>query len=319
MGLASAAAVCAALGLGRPCEPAPRFVARGAMGEVWEVRTERGRWALKALFAWVDAPPLPGDVEVQLAARAAGLALPRPVVHEGVAVVEVDGRRHRAYEWVDVLPELRPPVDEGVAADVGRILATVHQLPVPPEGAVDDWYTTAPSVDELGALADAAARRGAGWASALRAALPAVEGLLPCVSADHGPIVLAHGDLTPANVLPVAGGGLVTLDWENVGPLPADEELAATVIAWCASEGRVATGPAAALLDGYRSAGGRAALDPARSCSMIVCTTLNYLRVVAEQALDDPEHRSFAEDRLAHLLGPAGGVAGLLGAVRSLP
>jgi aminoglycoside phosphotransferase (APT) family kinase protein len=126
------------------------------------------------------------------------------------------------------------------------------------------------------------------------------------VPTDHGPARLCHRDIDPSNVMPLAGDGpYVVLDWENAGPLAADAELASALHIWCAGAGVVRLDSAQSFLEGYRAAGGDADLDPRRSWSMAVSTGVNFLSVMAEQAMADDEHRSFAEGQLHALCAGA--------------
>lgn len=297
--VAGMAAVAEALALGR-VEAGPVFVARGAMGEVWRLDTETGAWAVKALFEWGEAPVRPGDVDVQLAALGAGIRLPRPVLTaDGRAVVTVSGARYRAYEWVDLDPPTPRPAPPPRAAEAGDLLGRMHKLELPADGDVDEWYRVPAPAGELEALAERAVAEGRPWAEAFSRALPAVERLRAFVPDDPGRARLCHRDFEPTNILPSAGDGpYLALDWENAGPLAPDAELASALHLWSAGEGVVLRPSAQAFLDGYRSAGGDAQLDPGRSWSMTVCTGVNFLAVMAEQAMADDEHRAFAERQL---------------------
>lgn len=288
----------------------PQYVARGAMGEIWHVRTETGRFALKELFDWVDCEPLPFDVAVQHAAAATGIQLPRPVVANDEAIRTVAGRRFRAYEWVDLADEVTPPVDAKHARDVGGCLARIHRLDIDiPEGlSVDAWYRTPPSPARLDELHDEACRAAEPWADHLLARRDVIRELASLVEEPQGATAVCHRDFDPTNVIPArATGELVVLDWENVGPLAIDQELAATVHAWTTSTttGTAHLAAARQLLDGYHHAGGPAILDGTRSFSMAVSTALNFTVVMAEQALDaqaDDHHRDFGRRQLNDLL-----------------
>lgn len=272
------------------------------MGEVWKVLTDGGAWAVKALFPWAVSEPLPRDVDVQLAALESGIALPRPVVHHGSAVVTVESRQYRAYEWVELAPPVQPPAPAAVAHEAGSILGRVHTLPITVDGDVDDWYTTTPDPSTLAELADAARSADAWWGAVLGSSLPLVAGLRDLVAIDHSPPGLCHRDFDVSNVVPATGSNaLVTLDWENVGPLPQDQELASALLAWCTSSGAAEPRAIDAFLDGYRAAGGSVVVRP-ESFSMAVCTSLNFLRVMAEQSLDRDEHLDYADARLEELL-----------------
>lgn len=317
--------VLAAFGRDRPSAPAT-FVARGAMGEVWKVDLAGGPVAVKALLPWADAVERPADIDVQLAAAAAGVELPAPLLDgEGRAVVAVDGRRYRAYEWVDLDDELDPPLDADLAREAGAQLGRIHALglPVPApaddgESPVDRWYRAPPSKDRLVALARAGTSDARHWSYALIASFGMIDELLAAVGfvtespvappaatpiAGAGPAVLSHRDFSLRNVIPRrADGRLVVIDWENAGPIDPDQELAAALVDLATSRGTAAPEAVAGLLDGYRSAGGCAVMAGGPSFRMAVCTTLNYLVVLAEQALsDDP----YAEVEIDGLLGAA--------------
>ena len=127
--------------LGRVVSSA-EFVARGAMGEIWRISTDQGRWATKLLFDWVEARAAPFDLEVQRTAAAAGVPLPRPVTDEkGAAVASLGTERVRVYEWVEIRPH-RYPIDSATAVEVGRLLGLVHSMPLGTDGEVDPWYTS---------------------------------------------------------------------------------------------------------------------------------------------------------------------------------
>lgn len=299
-----AAAVAEAFGLGRPVGT-PVFAARGAMGEVWRLPTDRGPWAVKALFAWVDAPARPPDVDLQLVAHGAGVPLPLPVLAaDGRAVVELAGRRYRAYEWVDLDPPLTMPAPPDRAAEAGALLAALHRLPLASQGDVDPWYTTPATTEELATLGARAVAAGRPWASDFVAVLPVAEDLRRHASKRHGEVRLCHRDVDPSNLVPLAGGGpVVVMDWENCGPLAPDQEVASAMQLWASGASSVRADSARAFLAGYRDAGGDATLDPSSSWSMAVCTAINFLGVMGAQALADDEHREFAEDRLRRMCG----------------
>lgn len=273
------------------------------MGEVWKLATDTGAWAVKSLFEWGDAPARPADVDVQLAALGAGIPLPRPMLTaDDRAVVTIGGTRYRTYEWVELDPPTPRPAPPGRAAEAGELLGRLHRLDLPTDGEVDEWYTTPAPASDLEELGERAMAEGRPWADAFVAALPAVERLRPFVSDDHGPARLCHRDFEPTNVLPLAGDGpYVVLDWENAGPLPADAELASALHVWCGGRGAVRLDSAESFLESYRAARGDVELDPDRSWAMTVSTAVNFLAVMAEQAMADDEHRDFAERQLGEL------------------
>lgn len=331
-----AAAVLTLLGIDGAPVAEPRFVARGAMGEVWRVDTEVGAFAVKALFPWADVPARPADLAVQLAARRAGVPLPRPVVSPtGDAVVAFGGRAHRAYEWVELGPRWTGPAPADLAAEAGAHLGRIHGLawpvPAPADGGgdpVDAWYREAPSKDRLAALARAGEAGARPWSYALIASFGLIDELLvtadlfapsplapatPRIGSGRQPgtragseagrdltdAIVSHRDFHRDNVLPRAGGaGLVVIDWENCGPVDPAQELASAVVEVATGAGRCDGEVAAAFVAAYRGTGGGARISGGPCFAMAVCTTLNYVVVLADQALSGDAQAEVILDEL---------------------
>ena len=276
------------------------------MGEVWRVETDTGLLALKSLFSWADYPDRPADVEVQLAAADAGVRLPRPLLAGDRAVIDASGGRYRAYEWAELGPRLPVPLTTDVAGEAGRTLGVIHSLGLPLEDTaapgddpVDDWYRTPPSKDRLVSLVRAGMGEARPWAPVVIAMLGAIDELLAAVAGGSGELTVCHRDFTVENVLPaVDGDGLVVIDWENAGPLGADQELAAAVLEFATGAGAVDEAAANAFLVGYQRAGGTAHIEGATSFATVVYTALNYMRVLMEQSMEDDGHREFADATL---------------------
>ena len=113
-------------------------VARGELGEIRRLETDRGAWAVKQGFepAEDDDDPEHGAT-FQLACWEAGVPSPRPVgTPEGRFSVEVAGEQVRVYTWVD----LADP-DTGLdPAAVGELLARMHAVRLEDDGPVDEWF-----------------------------------------------------------------------------------------------------------------------------------------------------------------------------------
>jgi Ser/Thr protein kinase RdoA (MazF antagonist) len=283
----------------------PAYVARGAMGEIWRLETGRGSWAVKWQFPWAPPDPRPGDLRVQAAAAGAGIPLPAPVLTAaGDAVVLAGDRRVRVYEWADVEDPGEPPVGAAAAAEAGRLLGLLHGLALPAPGFIDAWYTQSPPPRTWAALADRASAAGAAWGSPLAGASVLLAELEALIGPPPGtPPIACHRDFSPDNVRARRPGGqLVVLDWEDAGPLHAERELGYVLLGWAASGPHFDAAAAEALLGGYAAAsGGRPELG-AGCFGTAVAARLNFLYVMASQALDDPAHRSFAERQVASML-----------------
>lgn len=299
-----AAAIAEAFDLGVVAEP-PAYVARGAMGEIWRLTTHRARWAVKCLFEWDPPPPIPPDLSIQLAAVAAGIRLPRPITTPtGQAVVKVGPSLVRAYDWVDLGEPLAAPVDVDVAAEIGRVLGVLHGLGLPVTEQVDSWYITAPKASVWRPLVERAMTAEVSWAVEFDLQVPLLCELGGFVAgAVSGPPIVCHRDFGPDNVLPAeADGLLVVLDWENAGALHADGEVASALLNWTTGRGQIDAEAADALITAHGRAGGPHLRLCRSSFNVEVATTLNFLKVMVDQALDDPIHRDFATRMVTSML-----------------
>ena len=66
--------------------------------------------------------------------------------------------------------------------------------------------------------------------------------------------------------------------------------------------GQFVRAAADALLSGYAAASGRDAQLEAGAFATAVAGHLNFLRVMADQAIGDPAHRRYAEEQITSLL-----------------
>jgi Ser/Thr protein kinase RdoA (MazF antagonist) len=128
--------------------------------------------------------------------------------------------------------------------DTGRVLARVdHSL-----WRVHRWVNAHPITTPT--LIDAA-HVGALLARIHRAGTGVVGGT-----------VRSHTDLDPKNVLKERGGRLVAVDWDAAGRICPQEELVQVSLEWGLRPRRVDTPAVAAVVTGYRDAGGPALCRP---------------------------------------------------------
>jgi Ser/Thr protein kinase RdoA (MazF antagonist) len=213
--------VARAYALGEPLGPAV-YAARGELGRIWRLDTERGSWAVKELLVPAEESAAREDAAFQMAARKAGVRLPRPVTTAEGRVL-LDGR-WRVYEWVDLAPG-----EVVTSAELGVVTAGLHRVEHPASGPVVPWFCE--PVGRAGWEELAAA--GGEWAPALERALPdlvALDALV--IPPGSGPLVTTcHRDVNVENIRRAAGGGVVVLDWENCGPARPVWELAGILAA----------------------------------------------------------------------------------------
>jgi Ser/Thr protein kinase RdoA (MazF antagonist) len=252
-------------------------VAFGRLGEIWQLVTERGRFAVKHSRFEVSAADTEFDAAYQDLVRLSGVPMPA-VVHtvDGRVAADIDGCHVRIYDWVDVLPADRR-LDVG---EVGRLLAAIHAVGVSTNEPVDGWY-----VDPVGAEAwqDLLVRlrmADAPFVDRLTALLPAVVEAEGILSAPRR-VQVCHRDLWADNVWRTPGGGLVVLDWENSGPGDVNGELGCALFEYGLREpDRMRT-----LYAAYLDAGGPGRLAARGDLTMLVAQLGNIARVGCERWL----------------------------------
>jgi len=268
----------------------------GWSNRVWRLSTPRGDYAVKELRnAWGEPrwrEWLAEGWRLELAARAAGVAMPAPVANPatGDALAYVrrsDGSGEvavRLHLWVASTAVPREPVDRDLAQWVGGALATVHSLALRP--TVTDLYAGRIGLTTADVWPDLVARSRtarAPWAESLVAA----EHLARRASAllepwDPADEVLCHGDVDQKNLL-VAADGPQLCDWDVVLPrLPAHDlaEAAMSMASWRSVE------TAAAVLEGYRQGGGAARRLVPSDLGPSLASRLGWIRFTVDRSLE---------------------------------
>ncbi|MDG4826317.1 phosphotransferase [Asanoa sp. WMMD1127] len=195
----------------------PAYAARGELGRIWRLATTRGVWAVKEALVPVAESDAAADVSFQLAAAAAGLPLPRPVLTtDGQVTVRGADAVWRVYEWVD----LDPAAPDPSAADLGALLARLHRVPHRAAGPVGDWFAAPLGRERWSAVAAALPAMAARLAE-----LVGVEALVR--PPNPAQVRTCHRDVNAENIRHTTAGPLVVLDWENSGPAEPRRELAA--------------------------------------------------------------------------------------------
>jgi aminoglycoside phosphotransferase (APT) family kinase protein len=200
-------------------------VAFGRLGEIWQLVTDQGRFAVKHTQFAISAADAELEATFQESVRRAGVPVPAVVrAADGSVVADIGGATVRVYEWVDVMASDRG-LDPG---ELGRLLAAIHAVHVPADRPVDGWYVDPVGVEAWQELVARLRIAAAPFVDRLAALLPAVveaEGILTAPRR----VQVCHRDLWADNVRRTPGGGLVVLDWENSGPGDVSGELGCVV------------------------------------------------------------------------------------------
>lgn len=231
----------------------------GGVNRVSRVRTERGEYAVHQLLG------MPDDVDVlercdwvaslELAALAAGVRAPAPVLAPGATAVVLPGAAggFTVHEWYDALPVDAGTTSEAFAASLGDAVARIHSLDHR-EPSNADALARRPTAAEWTALANRADAAGLSWASLIRAASDPLEDALHTLDAwdaqAAAPTVSSHRDLTSANLL-TDDGVAVLIDWESAGLTTTSAEIGRTALDNFLSGDTLDHALLSAYLDGY--------------------------------------------------------------------
>jgi Ser/Thr protein kinase RdoA (MazF antagonist) len=210
-----------AFGLGRASSLSDP-VARGELGEVRRLVTERGTWAVKQAFDGGTEAADEDSTTYHRACWQAGLPTPEPIRSaSGSFVTAVAGEQLRLYAWVD----LEDP-DTGLdPAEVGELLARLHAVRWPASGPVHEWFEAPIGEREWKGVLRASRAAGAPYAERLAKLVPGlleVESILTPMP----PVQTCHLDLWADNLRRTPDGGLCVIDFDNCGPADPSRELA---------------------------------------------------------------------------------------------
>ena len=201
-------------------EHAQVLSARQSFNLVAHVRVGEQELGLRLAPAVHVYPHGSAEAERSLLEHLAAVGCRVPRVHaapDGSSSVVVDlPHGPRACMLLDWVPgeDVRRPVSDGDATDLGRLSATLHrcapEADLPPAGTLDGrrvlTFRVPDRIDEAGTQAPL-----------LRAAHAAAQqGLDEVWRSVRGPAPLLHGDLTPANLVRSPEGTLVPIDFQDV-------------------------------------------------------------------------------------------------------
>jgi hypothetical protein len=237
-------------------------IARGVIGQIWHLDTSLGSWAVKEWFDEPVADELEEGARFQEAAAAAGVPSP-PVIRTaaGGLLAPLDGTTTRVQGWVE-LNDRDPMLDP---AEVGRLVAVLHQVPFAGRHPIDPWYTESIGRLRWEQLADASAIAGAPFAVQLMSRVNELVELDALVAPPRD-LRTCHRDLWADNLRSTPSRKLCLIDWEDCGLADPSMELA--LVVW--EFGRTDPRRVRALHDAYVDAGGPGRVRDESDFSMVI-------------------------------------------------
>jgi Ser/Thr protein kinase RdoA (MazF antagonist) len=263
-------------------------VERGEQGQIAQLATELGMWAVKVGFEGYESDEDGEGVAFQMAAQAAGIPVPGVVTASaGDVVADVGGVIVRVYEWVELLPADRTLDPERV----GALVAGIHRVEFAGSRPQDPWYTDpvgAAGWDSLIAQLTSAQAPFTAELVELRDELVAVDALVEPAR----DLRTCHRDLWADNIRVTGDGGLCVIDWDNCGLADPGQELSGVLFEfWGGDSDR-----ARALYRAYRRAGGPGRVDRRGSFSMTIAQ-LGHIAEAACRIWLDPATSRAERDR----------------------
>jgi hypothetical protein len=254
-----------AFGLGR-AQSLSAPVARGELGQVRRLVTDRGTWAVKESLEDVDDRGVDAFERSGAFHRACwgiGIATPEPRPTPGGSMTaRVSGELLRAYGWVD----LHDPDTALDPVEVGALLAALHAVRRPGVGAVHNWFESPVGEREWRAVLKASRGAGAPYADRLAELLPhllAVESILSPMAG----VQTCHLDLWSDNLRRrTSDGAACVIDFDNAGPADPSREAAMVVFEF----GRGDAARQRGIYDAYRDAGGPGRITSRADCALTV-------------------------------------------------
>jgi Ser/Thr protein kinase RdoA (MazF antagonist) len=284
-------------------------VARGRLGSIWRLDTERGSWAVKQVSG-EDGGELLEGAAFQEAVLAAGV--PTPAVRRtraGELIADCGGMRARVHAWVD-LHDPDPGLDP---VEVGQLVAGLHRVEFAGTIGLDPWYTEPVGAARWSELVSGLRACGAPFADELDALRPELVAMEALLGGPPRELRTCHRDLWADNVRATRMGGLCVFDFDNAGLADPSQELALVLVEYGAEPGR-----AGAIRAAYADAGGPGRVaDPtdfampiaqlshivAEGCRRWMCATTDAERADNEawvrEFVDRPLTRAVIETLLA--------------------
>lgn len=294
--------LCSRLDIGVPGRELCR-VYGGYHHRMWQLETDRGRYAIKQLAPDVDIGNPDSVSHYNLTESIAEAFVGRgiPAIHalerrgEHLQIIEDIG--YLVYPWTDAVALGRHEIAEKHVFHVARILAKMHCADVAFPQLEDTKFDFHPE-EKMKALVSRAVACNVRNASILSDQLPSfmriVKAQRDAINVMEKRVVVSHGDADHRNVLWSPSGEPILIDWESARRLSPTYEIIVQALDWSGITSTFQHDLFAKMIAAYRKAGGVIEVDPQRaSFDCILGDWLNWLmfNVGRSLNLEDAEER----------------------------
>jgi hypothetical protein len=176
-------------------------VERGEQGQVWQLETELGLWAIKTSFELAEEELDGEDAAFQMAAHDAGVPVPAVVL---TGARPRSSRRSHPNCWK--VPAVRRSAKAPKVRGSARSFAAMHRVPFTGRRPEDPWYTEPVGAPAWDRLIEELIAEGAPFAAdmaAMRDGLVEAESVIEPARE----LCTCHRDLWADNLRPTASGG----------------------------------------------------------------------------------------------------------------
>jgi hypothetical protein len=252
-------------------------VARGEVGQIWQLTASSGTWAVKEALGTAAVDDHNVSTAFHDAAVSAGVLA--PALHRttgGLVSAPVGATVVRVFEWAD----LRPPDIHMDVADVGAVLARLHRVRFDGTSPPDPWFSEAVGAARWDELIESLRTAGSRLASRFarwRDEFVALEGWL---AAPHE-LRMCHRDLWADNLRQTTSGMPCVIDWDNAGAADPSQELAMVLFEFASGDEHRAR----ALVTAYRDAGGAGRVRDRGDFSMAITVLAHIAEHICRQWL----------------------------------
>jgi Ser/Thr protein kinase RdoA (MazF antagonist) len=261
-------------------------VARGELGEIRRLDTDRGTFAIKRELESWSVDEAERSTAYQRVCWEVGIPTPEPLwATTGGFTAQVDGEQVRAYAWAE-LADPDPTLDP---AAVGTLIARLHQVRYPwPTSEIDSWFEAPIGTAEWNGVLDATRAAGAPYTDRLAELLPALLEIEEILTPMR-PVQTCHLDLWSDN-LRCSEGRPFVIDFDNAGPGDPSREIAMVIFEF----GRGDTLRQRNLYDAYLAAGGPGHVRARADLGLAVAQLhhIGYRHLTSWVAARDPEARA---------------------------
>ena len=258
-------AIVAAYDLGSSGRLSDGPVARGRLGSIWRLDTNRGSWAVKRVDAADEDELREIEDGARFQERALAAGVPTPAVRRtrnGDLLATIDGARVRVHAWA----ELDAPRLDLDARRLGGLVAALHLVEFEGRTGLNPWYTEPVGAARWSTWVGLLRADGASFVDELEALIPGLVELERHLGGLPRALRTCHRDLWSDNVRRTRDGRLCVFDFDNAGLADPSQELALVIVEFAEHDpARARTIQAA-----YAAAGGPATIEGPGDFAMVI-------------------------------------------------